>query len=118
MLSQFGRRRAGCAGATLQRALRTANLGSEPRVAGWYHRQAQHTAKDNAFTSLDFRVARNFKFSECFTLQGAIDTFNLLNNKNLKKPEATGLLFNFDGTLQSGLGDPRQAQLGVKLIFY
>ena len=28
-----------------------------------------------------------------------------------------GLLFNFDGTLTSGLGDPRQAQLGVKLIF-
>ena len=73
--------------------------------------------KDNAFTSLDFRVARNFKFSERFTLQGAIDTFNLFNSKNLKKPEVTGLLFNFDGTLQSGLGDPRQAQLGVKLIF-
>jgi hypothetical protein len=27
------------------------------------------------------------------------------------------LLFNFDGTLTSGLGDPRQAQLGLKLLF-
>jgi hypothetical protein len=50
-------------------------------------------------------------------LQGIVDVFNLGNSKNLKKPEVTGLLFNFDGTLQSGLGDPRQAQLGVKLLF-
>jgi hypothetical protein len=73
--------------------------------------------KDNAFTSIDFRVARNFKLNERFTLQGIVDVFNLGNSKNLKKPEVTGLLFNFDGTLQSGLGDPRQAQLGVKLLF-
>jgi hypothetical protein len=73
--------------------------------------------KDNAFTSIDFRVARNFKLNERFTLQGIVDVFNIGNSKNLKKPEVTGLLFNFDGTLQSGLGDPRQAQLGVKLLF-
>ena len=36
---------------------------------------------------------------------------------NPKHPETTGLLFNFDGTVQSGLGDPRQAQLGLRLIF-
>jgi hypothetical protein len=46
-----------------------------------------------------------------------VDVFNLFNSTNPKKPEVTGLLFNFDGTITSGLGDPRQAQLGVKLIF-
>ncbi len=73
--------------------------------------------KDNAFTSFDFRVAKNFKFSERVKLLAAVDVFNVGNSKNLRKPEVTGLLFNFDGTLQSGLGDPRQAQLGLKLIF-
>lgn len=73
--------------------------------------------KDNAFTSIDFRVAKNFKLSERVKLLAAVDVFNLGNSKNLKKPEVTGLLFNFDGTLQSGLGDPRQAQLSLKLIF-
>ena len=73
--------------------------------------------KDNAFTSLDLRVSRNFKLSEKFTLEAIAEGFNLFNSKNLKKPEVTGLLFNFDGTLQSGLGDPRQAQLGVRLVF-
>ena len=73
--------------------------------------------KDNAFTSFDFRVGKNFKLSERLKLLAAVDVFNAGNSKNLKKPEVTGLLFNFDGTLQSGLGDPRQAQLGVKLIF-
>jgi hypothetical protein len=46
-----------------------------------------------------------------------VDTFNLFNSKNLKQPQNGNLLFNFDGTLTSGLGDPRQAQLGVKLLF-
>ena len=43
--------------------------------------------------------------------------FNLFNSKNLKKPEVTGLIFNFDGTVQSGLGDPRQVQVGLRLVW-
>jgi outer membrane receptor for ferrienterochelin and colicin len=73
--------------------------------------------KDNAFTSFDFRVSKNWKLGERFRLEGAVDTFNLFNSKNLKQPQNGNLLFNFDGTLTSGLGDPREAQLGVKLIF-
>jgi hypothetical protein len=73
--------------------------------------------KDNEFYSFDFRLAKNWKLSERFKLAGSIDVFNLANSRNLKKPEVTSLLFNFDGTVTSGLGDPRQAQLGVKLIF-
>ena len=73
--------------------------------------------KDNEFYSFDFRVAKNWKLNERFRLQGSVDVFNTFNSRNLKKPEVTGLLFNFDGTVTSGQGDPRQAQLGVKLIF-
>ncbi len=73
--------------------------------------------KDNAFTALDFRVAKRWKLAERYSLEGSVDTFNLFNSKNLKQPQTGNLLFNFDGTLQAGLGDPRQAQLGVRLIF-
>ena len=50
-------------------------------------------------------------------LQAIVDAFNLTNSANPKHPETTSLLFNFDGTVQSGLGDPRQAQLGLRLSF-
>ncbi|MDP8982474.1 MAG: TonB-dependent receptor [Acidobacteriota bacterium] len=73
--------------------------------------------KDNAFTSFDFRVAKRWHLAERAFLEGTVDAFNLFNSKNLKQPQNGNLLFNFDGTLTSGLGDPRQAQLGVKLIF-
>ncbi len=73
--------------------------------------------KKNEFYSFDFRASKAFKLNERFTAQGIVDVFNLFDSANPKKPEVTGLLFNFDGTVTSGLGDPRQAQLGVKLIF-
>jgi Carboxypeptidase regulatory-like domain/TonB-dependent Receptor Plug Domain len=73
--------------------------------------------KDNTFFSVDFRADKNFKLSDRFTLQAIVDTFNLTNRANPKHPETTTLLFNFDGTVQSGLGDPRQAQLGLRLLF-
>ncbi|MBZ5723827.1 MAG: carboxypeptidase regulatory-like domain-containing protein [Acidobacteriia bacterium] len=73
--------------------------------------------KDNTFFAIDFRADKNFKLSERFKLQASVDAFNLTNRANPKHPETTGLLFNFDGTVQSGLGDPRQAQLGLRLVF-
>ena len=51
------------------------------------------------------------------TVQPAIDVFNLFNSKNFHRPEVTNLIFNFDGTVQSGVGDPRQMQLGVRILF-
>ncbi len=73
--------------------------------------------KDNTFFSFDFRADKNFHLSERFTLQAIFDLFNATNRKNLNFPTTGNLLFNFDGTVQSGLGDPRQAQLGLRLVF-
>jgi hypothetical protein len=73
--------------------------------------------KDNTFFAFDFRADKNFRIGERFRLQAIVDAFNLTNRANPKRPETTGLLFNFDGTVQSGLGDPRQAQLGLRLLF-
>jgi hypothetical protein len=44
-----------------------------------------------------------------------VEVFNLFNSKNFLSPEVTNLVFNFDGTIRSGNGDPRQVQLGLRL---
>jgi len=38
-------------------------------------------------------------------------------NDNFKDPAYGSLLFNFDGTIRSGLGDPRQLQVGARWVF-
>jgi hypothetical protein len=72
--------------------------------------------KDNEFFTWDFRVARPFKTSGV-TIEPILEVFNLTNSKNIRRPSVTNLIFNFDGTVQDGLGDPRQMQLGVRLRF-
>jgi hypothetical protein len=72
--------------------------------------------KDNKYSSLDFSVSRPFNFG-VITVEPILEVFNLFNSKNLRIPETGGLIFNFDGTVQSGLGEPRQAQVGVRVIW-
>ncbi|HXU46262.1 MAG TPA: hypothetical protein VN783_12105, partial [Thermoanaerobaculia bacterium] len=72
--------------------------------------------KDNQFNSLDFRVSKDWKVGR-WTVQPSIDVFNVFNNANFHRPEVTSLIFNFDGTVQSGAGEPRQAQVGIRLLF-
>ena len=47
----------------------------------------------------------------------AIEMFNTFNNANNINPLSSPALFNFDGFLRTGVGDPRQAQLAVKVTF-
>jgi len=46
-----------------------------------------------------------------------VEVFNLLNRDNFRDPSSASLLFNFDGTIRNGLGDPRQIQVGVRYGF-
>ncbi|HVR41989.1 MAG TPA: TonB-dependent receptor [Thermoanaerobaculia bacterium] len=73
--------------------------------------------KDNEFSSLDLRITRDFELGGGILIQPILDVFNLFNSKNLRTPEVTNLIFNFDGTVQSGAGDPRQAQFGVRVVW-
>jgi hypothetical protein len=73
--------------------------------------------KDNAYSSVDFRLSKQFAIGNGMTLEPALDVFNLLNSENFRRPEVTSLVFNFDGTVQSGNGDPRQMQLAVRLLW-
>jgi hypothetical protein len=72
--------------------------------------------KDNEYSSLDFRLSKQFGFRG-IVLEPALDVFNVLNSDNFRRPEVTNLIFNFDGTVQSGVGDPRQMQLGLRAIW-
>jgi hypothetical protein len=78
--------------------------------------QRNTARKDNQYNSFDLRISRPFAVG-AVTVEPIAEVFNLFNSKNLRKPESGSLLFNFDGTVASGLGDPRQVQLGVRVLF-
>ena len=73
--------------------------------------------KDNQFFSFDWRLVRPFKFGDRMQLIPMIEMFNTFNNKNNVNPLTTPGLFNFDGFLRQGVGDPRQAQFAIKFTF-
>jgi hypothetical protein len=73
--------------------------------------------KNNEYFSFDWRLAKVFRFSERYSIIPTIEMFNTFNNKNLINPLTTPGLFNFDGFLRQGVGDPRQLQLAAKFTF-
>jgi hypothetical protein len=73
--------------------------------------------KDNAYFSFDWRLQRPIKFGERYALIPIIEMFNTFNSKNNVNPLSTVALFNFDGFLRQGVGDPRQLQLALKFTF-
>src|SRR5437660_5313223 len=76
-----------------------------------------HLRKDNAFFTFDFGVDRPIHIGERMQLIPRIEIFNTFNNKNNVNPLSTPGLFNFDGFLRVGVGDPRQARLSVRFEF-
>jgi hypothetical protein len=72
--------------------------------------------KDNEFNSLDLRLSREFSLGN-MTLEPVLEVFNVFDEENFLRPQVTELAFNFDGTVRSGAGDPRQVQVGVRLLF-
>jgi len=82
--------------------------------------------KDNQFYSFDWRLARPFHLTETVELIPQIEMFNTFNNKNYinslyiagnQSSLTAPSLFNFDGFLRQGVGDPRTVQLSVRLKF-
>ena len=72
--------------------------------------------KDNDFFSYDVRLSRPILVGSG-QLEAIVEVFNLLSTDNFRDPSSVGLLFNFDGTVQSGLGDPRQVQVGLRYVY-
>lgn len=82
--------------------------------------------KDNKYFSFDWRLGRAFKLSETIELTPQIEMFNTFNNDNFinslsgagnQNSLTAPSLFNFDGFLRQGIGDPRQLQLSIRLKF-
>ena len=51
------------------------------------------------------------------SIEPTVEVFNVLGRNNFRDPAFGSLLFNFDGTIRSGLGDPRQIQAGLRYTF-
>jgi outer membrane receptor protein involved in Fe transport len=76
-----------------------------------------HLRKDNAFFTFDFGIARPIHLGERFAVIPKLEMFNTFNNTNNVNPLSSPQLFDFNGFLRVGVGDPRQAQLSVRLQF-
>lgn len=88
-----------------------------PRVLNGVDRGRNSIRKDNSFFSLDWRLERPFTFHERYRLTPVFEMFNTFNNANNINPLISPGLFNFDGFLRQGVGDPLQVQLAVKFTF-
>jgi hypothetical protein len=73
--------------------------------------------RDNAFFSWDIRLSRPFTFGRQGTFEAIFEVFNVTNTDNFKDPSSGGTFLNFDGTIRSGLGEPRQFQVGGRWLF-
>jgi hypothetical protein len=82
--------------------------------------------KDNDYFTFDWRLGRIFNITERVELIPQIEMFNTFNNDNfinsLSVPGnqfslTAPSLFDFNGFLRQGIGDPRQVQLSIRLRF-
>src|SRR6185437_10439121 len=73
--------------------------------------------KDNAFFSWDIRASKPINLGPRGTFEVIFEVFNVTNSDNFLAPTGTSVYLNFDGTLHSGLGTPRQFQVGGRWLF-
>jgi hypothetical protein len=88
-----------------------------PRFLGGVDRGRNTLRKDTEYFSLDWRLSRPFKVGAKAQVIPTLEMFNTFNNDNNINPLSTPALFDFSGFLRTGVGDPRQVQLAVKLTF-
>ena len=73
--------------------------------------------KNNAYFSWDLRVSKLLPVGRPGQqLEAILEVFNLTGADNFRDPSFATYL-NFDGTIRSGLGDPRQLQVGARWVF-
>ena len=72
--------------------------------------------RNNGFFTWDIRLARPVVVGGR-TVEPVFEVFNLTNADNSLDTAQGSLLFNFDGSIRSGLGDTRRAQLGARIRF-
>ncbi len=74
--------------------------------------------KDNEFFTVDLRASKIAELGGRKSVEVLVEVFNLTNSaNNIVSQISGGLLFDFSGTIRSGTGDPRQAQVGLRFRF-
>jgi hypothetical protein len=73
--------------------------------------------KDNAYFSWDIRASKPINLGPQGTFEAIFEVFNVTNSDNFLAPAGSSVYLNFDGTLRSGLGTPRQFQVGGRWLF-
>ena len=89
----------------------------DPRVLNGNDRGRNTDRKDTGFFTFDWRLGRSFRAGRTLEVTPLIEMFNTFNNENNINPLTTNLLFDFSGFLRTGVGDPRQVQLAVRVAF-
>jgi hypothetical protein len=92
-------------------------ITSSPRVLNGVDRGRNWDRKDNKYFSLDWRLQRAFRVGPRYQIVPSVEMFNTFNNANNVNPLSTPALFDFSGFLRVGVGDPRQLQIAVKVLF-
>jgi len=93
-------------------------ITASPRVQNGVDLGRNSLRKDNEFFSLDWRLLRPIKLGKKdMQLVPMVEMFNSTNSDNNVNPLTAPLLFDFSGFLRQGVGDPRQLQLAIKLVF-
>jgi hypothetical protein len=92
-------------------------ITTSPRVLNGVDRGRNWDRKENEYFSLDWRLQRPFRIGARSEVIPSVEMFNTFNNVNNVNPLTTPALFNFDGFLRQGVGDPRQLQIAVKVTF-
>lgn len=92
-------------------------ITTSPRVLASVDRGRNWDRKDTKYFSFDWRLQRPFRIGGRAQIVPSLEMFNTFNNANNVNPLATPALFNFDGFLRQGVGDPRQVQIAAKVTF-
>ena len=92
-------------------------ITTSPRVLNGNDLGRNWDRKNNEYFSLDWRLQRPFRIGTRVDVVPSLEMFNTFNNDNNINPLTTPGLFNFDGFLRQGVGDPRQLQLAVKVTY-
>jgi hypothetical protein len=88
-----------------------------PRVVNGVDLGRNSARKDNAYFSFDWRLQRPIRIGKDDFLIPIVEMFNTFNNENNINTLTTPPLFDFNGFLRVGVGDPRQLQVAVKFTF-
>jgi hypothetical protein len=73
--------------------------------------------RDNAYFSWDIRLSKPVDLGRQGILELIFEGFNITNHDNFKDPSTAGTFLVFDGTIRTGLGEPRQFQAGARFLF-